>query len=72
MLPTVHIDESTYEGNDEIVAAVLKCLGFGSTDEQKKIWLEYIIVWTGYQLTVSRLRGLQNLCSHDWNAFERM
>ena len=37
MLPTAHIDESTYEGNDEIVGAVLKYLGFGSTDELKKL-----------------------------------
>lgn len=72
MLPTAHIDESTYEGNDEIIAEVLKCLGFGSADEQKKIGLERVIVWVGDQLTVSRLRGLQNLRSHDWNAFERM
>ena len=37
MLPTAHIDESTYEGNDEIVGAVLKYLGFGNTDELKKL-----------------------------------
>lgn len=72
MLPTLHIDESTYEGNDEIINAVLKYLGFGSMDELKKLGLGHIIVWVGDQLTVSRLRGLQNLRSHDWNAFERM
>jgi hypothetical protein len=72
MLPTAHIDESTYEGNDEIVEMVLKYLGFGSADELKSVGLEHIIVWVGDQLTVSRLRGLQNLRSHDWNAFERM
>ena len=37
MLPTAYIDESTYEGNDEIVGAALKYLGFGSTDELKKL-----------------------------------
>lgn len=72
MLPTAHIDESTYEGNDEIVAAVLTRLGFGGADEQKRIGLEHIVVWVGDQLTVSRLRGLQGLRSHDWNSFERM
>jgi len=72
MLPTDHIDESTYEGNDQIIAAVLKYLGFFGADEQKRVGLERVIVWVGDQLTVSRLRGLQNLRSHDWNAFERM
>ena len=72
VLPTAHIDESTYEGNDEIVAEVLKCLGFGSVDSQKKIGLEHVIVWVGDQLTVSRLCGLQAQCSRDWNAFDWM
>ena len=72
VLPTVHIDESTYEGNEEIVKDVLERLGFRSVDELKEVGSERIIVWVGDQLTVSRLRGLQNLHSHDWNAFERM
>ena len=72
MLSTDHIDESTYEGNDEIIAAVLKYLGFWGTDEEKRVGLECVIVWVGDQLTVSRLRGLQNMRSHDWNAFERL
>ena len=46
VLPTAHIDESTYEGNDEVVAEVLKCLGFGSTDSQKKIgWSMSLCGW---------------------------
>ncbi|KAF9791033.1 hypothetical protein BJ322DRAFT_1000129 [Thelephora terrestris] len=72
MLPTAHIDESTYEGNDEIVAAMLKCIGFSSTEELKRVGQERVVVWVGDQLTVSRLRGLQNLRLHDWNTFERM
>jgi len=72
MLPTAHINESTYEGNDEIVAAMLKCIGFSSAEELRQVGQERVVVWVGDQLTVSRLRGLQNLRSHDWNAFERM
>ena len=72
MLPTAHIDESTYEGNDEIVAAMLGHIGFSGTEELRQVGQERVVVWVGDQLTVSRLRGLQNLRSHDWNTFERM
>lgn len=72
MLPTVHINESTYKGNNEIIETVLKYLGFGSVAELRKLGLGRIIVWVGDQLTVSRLHGLQNLHSHNWNSFKQM
>lgn len=72
MLPTMHIYESTYEGNNEIIKVVLEYLGFSSVDELRRIGLEHIVVWVGDQLTMSRLHGLQNQHSHDWNMFERM
>ena len=72
VLPTAHIDESTYEGNDEVIQTVLRHLGFQGVDRLKKVGSDHVIVWVGDQLTVSRLCGLQNLRSHDWNMFERM
>ena len=72
VLPTAHIDESTYEGNDEVIQTVLRHLGFQGVDGLKKVGSDYVIMWIGDQLTVSRLHGLQNLRSHDWNTFERM
>ena len=56
--PTDHIDESTYEESDELIATVPRCLGFGGSDEEKEVGLERIIVWVGDQLIVSRLREL--------------
>ena len=58
MLLIMHIDESTYEGNDKIIKVMLEYLGFKSTDELKRVGLEHVIVWVGDQLTMSKLRGL--------------
>ena len=72
MLPTAHICESTYEGNDQVISEIYKYLGLDSPEEMKEMGLNRVIVWAGDQLTVSRLRGLINFRSHDDNSFERM
>lgn len=72
MLPTTHICESTYDGNDQVMSETYNCLGLGSLEEMKETGLNRVIVWAGDQLTVSRLRGLVNFRSHDDNSFERM
>jgi len=71
-LPTEHICESTYKGNDEVVFTHHKCVGLDSPEEMKETGLNRVIVWVGDQLTVSRLRGLVNFRSHNDNSFERM
>ncbi|KAF9787416.1 hypothetical protein BJ322DRAFT_1107483 [Thelephora terrestris] len=72
MLPTAHICESTYEGNDQVISETYKYLGLDSLEEMKETGLNRVIVWAGDQLTVSRLQGLVNFRSHDDNSFERM
>ena len=72
MLPTYHINQSTYEGNDQVMTQTWRGLGLGSVGEMKKTGLERVVVWAGDQLTVSRLRGLASFRSHDDNSFERM
>lgn len=72
MLPTLPIDEATYNGNDQVMDRAWMGLGLHSVEEMKKTGLERVVVWAGDQLTVSRLRGLANFRSHDDNSFERM
>lgn len=72
MLPTRHINQSTYEGNDQVMGQTWRDLGLNSVEEMRKTGLERVIVWAGDQLTVSRLRGLASYRSHDNNSFERM
>ena len=72
MLPTHHIDQSTYEGNDQVIAQTWKELGLSLVEEMKKTGLECVVVWAGDQLTISWLCGLVSYCSHDDNSFERM
>ncbi|TDL17180.1 hypothetical protein BD410DRAFT_843808 [Rickenella mellea] len=72
MLATVHIEEASYEGNSQLVGEWFKQLGIYSEDEQKKTGTERVIPWIGDQLTVSRLRGLFNYRSEDFNSFDRL
>ena len=72
MLPTHHIDQSTYKGNDQVIAQTWKELGLSLVEEMKKTGLECVVVWAGDQLTISWLCGLVSYCSHDDNSFERM
>lgn len=72
MLPTHHIDQSTYKGNNQVIVQTWKELGLSSVEETKKTGLERVVVWAGDQLTISRLRGLASYRSHDDNSFERM
>ncbi|TDL27181.1 hypothetical protein BD410DRAFT_714083 [Rickenella mellea] len=72
MLATVHIEEASYEGNSQLLGEWFRQLGLGSEAEQKKTGTERVIPWIGDQLTISRLRGLFNYRSEDFNSFDRM
>lgn len=72
LLPTRDINQSTYEGNDEVIGCIWWDLGLDSLEEREKTGLERVVVWVGDQLTVSRLRGLASYRSHDHNSFQRM
>jgi hypothetical protein len=72
MLNTVHIEEASYEGNDRVLKEWWRQLKFDTPEKQRKLGEGPIIVWTGDQLTVSRIRGLQKFRSEDDNTFDRL
>ncbi|KAI6140218.1 hypothetical protein BKA82DRAFT_4331999 [Pisolithus tinctorius] len=56
ILGKVHIEEASYEGNDQLIMEWFKQLNLHTTDERKCTGLEHVIVWVGDQLAVERLR----------------
>lgn len=72
MLGTVHIEEASYEGNDQLIMEWFKQLNLHNEDEKKRTGLERVIVWVGDQLTVERLRGLFKYRAQDHTSFDRL
>lgn len=72
MLDTVHIDESSYDGNDRVMHEWFRQLKLDSVDEKKKTARERYVIWVGDQLTVARLRGLRRFRCEDINPWEQM
>ncbi|KDQ16007.1 hypothetical protein BOTBODRAFT_173296 [Botryobasidium botryosum FD-172 SS1] len=71
-LGTVPIDESTYEGNSEVVKELLRQMGLSSVEERKRLATSRLIPWIGDQKTQVLLKGLQNMRASDDNGFDRM
>ncbi len=74
VLTTVEVDESSYEGTDELCNNIWpREMGYGSSEEdRRKIGKERIVVWVGDQLTVERMRGLSRYRYDDPNSYARM
>lgn len=72
MLGTVHIEEASYEGNNQLIMEWFKQLNLHTEDERKRTGLEHVIVWVGDQLTVERLRGLFKYRAQDHTSFDRL
>lgn len=72
MLGMEHLEEASYEGNDQVMMAIAHQLGLDTKDEQKKTGLHRVIPWCGDQLTAERLHGLYKFCGQDRNAYERL
>ncbi|KAI0371405.1 hypothetical protein BV20DRAFT_942425 [Pilatotrama ljubarskyi] len=72
VLGTVHIDESSYEGTDDLITEWMHQLKLDSPEEHKRTGLERVCFWIGDQLTVDRLRGLANYRCEDLNGFDRL
>lgn len=72
MVDTMHVNEATSEGNEEVMTKVLDQLGITTDEAKKHMGEEEVAVWIGDQLTVSRLRGLKKDHACDLNAFERL
>ncbi|KAL1945287.1 hypothetical protein VTO73DRAFT_2138 [Trametes versicolor] len=73
ILETVEVDESSYDGTDQLMNKIwLEQMGWGSEEEKKRTGMERILVWAGDQLTVDRIRGLARYRHDDPNSFARM
>ncbi|PSS06545.1 hypothetical protein PHLCEN_2v3675 [Hermanssonia centrifuga] len=71
MLDTIHIDQSSYEGNEACLGEWNRQTGQDSLEAQKKMGTEKLVVWIGDQLTTSRIRGIKRYHRQDLNASER-
>ncbi|KAJ8481719.1 hypothetical protein ONZ51_g5810 [Trametes cubensis] len=72
VLGTVHVDESSYDGTDDLITEWLRQLHYDSPEEHQRTGLERVFFWIGDQLTVDRLRGLANYRCEDLNGFDRL
>ncbi len=72
VLKTAHIEEASYEGNARVLSEWWRQLECGTLDGQREMGDSQTIVWAGDQMTVSRLRGLQNFHCEDHNSFDRL
>ncbi|KAI0349173.1 hypothetical protein OH77DRAFT_1525873 [Trametes cingulata] len=72
VLGTVHIDEASYEGTDDLIREWMHQLKLDGADQRTRTGLERVLVWVGDHLTVDRLRGLANYCCEDMNGYDRL
>ncbi|QRV72191.1 hypothetical protein RhiJN_00205 [Ceratobasidium sp. AG-Ba] len=72
MLPMVNIDETSYSGNSQVIASVLKYLKLDTGSERDRLVLERLIVWTGDQMTAHRCNMLQLFRQESINGYERL
>jgi len=72
MLKTVDIEETSYEGNNKVIAEWYCQLGISDKASSKELAMEMLLVWIGDQLTVEHIRGLQKYRHKDLNSFDRM
>jgi len=72
VLKTAHIEETSYEGNERVLVKWWHQLERGTLSDQKEMGENQTVVWVGDQLTVARLRGLQNSRCEDHNSFDRL
>jgi hypothetical protein len=71
MMHTCTVDESSYDGNKQIEewSRQLKI----DTDEEKGVMgRNRIVIWSGDQLTASRIRGLKGFRLRDEDPYERL
>lgn len=73
ILQTVQVDESSYDGTDELVNREFRTqMGFTSAVDIVIIGLKWVLAWIGDQLTVDRIRGLAKQRYDEPNSYLRM
>ena len=72
LMGTAKIDEASHEGNRQWLDEWSRQLGLDSDEERVKTGRNRIVVWSGDQLTASRLRGLKTFRSMDTIPHEQL
>lgn len=72
MLDTAHIEEVSLEGNLRCTAEWFRQLGFSDDEIRKLLSYNRLFFFMGDQLTISRLRTLQDLLALSLNCWHRM
>ncbi|KAN0091041.1 hypothetical protein V8E55_004607 [Tylopilus felleus] len=63
---------SSYDGNDQVMQAIIHQLGLDSVEKMQKTGLERVIVWVGDQLTIEFLCWLYKFHAQDCNSYDRL
>ncbi|KAF7789166.1 hypothetical protein EIP86_000103 [Pleurotus ostreatoroseus] len=71
MLETMKIDESSLQGNEEVLAAIFKQLGLDTDEKRRTFMQDHVIIVVGDQLTIIRIRGVKKNHCADLNSAER-
>ena len=72
LMGTVKIDEVSFEGNQQWMDEWSRQLRLDTEEEKEKTGWSRIVVWSGDQLTTSRLRGLKTFRSMDDIPYEQL
>ena len=72
VMNTCTVDESSYDGNQQMIEEWSRQLKLDGDEEKAAMGQNRIIIWSGDQLTASRLRGLKGFRSRDTDPYERL
>ena len=72
VMGTAKIDEASSEENQQWMNEWARQLKLDTDEEKEKTGQNRIVIWSGDQLTVSRLRGLKAFRSMDDNPYEQL
>ncbi|KZV79422.1 hypothetical protein EXIGLDRAFT_782378 [Exidia glandulosa HHB12029] len=72
MLETEPIDEVSYEGTQQVIAAFLRQMGLDTPEKQKLYGTKHGIPWGGDGLTTARIRALQRFLVDADNGWDRL
>lgn len=72
MMNTCTVDESSYDGNQQMTEEWSRQLKLDTDEEKEAMGRNRIVIWSGDQLTTSRLRGLKGFRLRDKDLYERL
>ena len=72
IMETSKIDQSTYNGNEQFVDELFHQLELNTDEAKERIGRDWIIIWSGDQLTTLRLCRLKTFCSMDDTPYKQL